>query len=434
MLSSTFLGREPELQVLRRALELAKSGQGGVVLLEGMAGIGKTRLCQRIAGEAREHGLRVLWGRCHEEAGAPVYWPWRQLARELVASVGDAQIEHWLAGDLAQLRCVVPELGQVDGSAPAPDLASAAARFALYDALSHFWLRVAREQPLLLILDDLHWADASSLKLLVFLAHELQDQALLILASWRTGETAGAHAPDETVAELSRGAGFERLSLHGLSRDETALFLQRAVGRAPDALWLEALFERSGGHPRHLQQSLRQLAAPDGQALPLPSAAQSVRTLIEDSLQVAAQRRRSAWASDTAARSHLWLAQAHVALAHWLLRRQATDDRPRAREVFDALLDRCAQAGITGPGSRANAAIDTPPPSLPDPAPEAPTARELEVLRLLAFGRSNRDIGQVLAISPHTVANHIHHILEKTCSANRTEAVAYARQRGWVQA
>ncbi|MEO7851130.1 MAG: AAA family ATPase, partial [Rubrivivax sp.] len=181
-----FVGRKPELAQLTKALQGARKGFGRVVLLAGSGGMGKTRLTQQLALQAEQGGTPVLWGRCLEEAGAPAYWPWRQLIRSYLRSGADPDPAQTFGSGLADIAGIVPEVAEQfkllpAGAAPAGD--SAASRFRLFDALAAFWRRAAQRAPLLLIFEDLHWADATSLRLFSFLAAELEDSALLIVGT-----------------------------------------------------------------------------------------------------------------------------------------------------------------------------------------------------------------------------------------------------------
>ena len=179
-----FVGRQPEMAQLLRALDRARRGRGQIVLLSGSGGMGKTRLAQELAGQAEHDGLHVLWGRCLEEPGAPPYWPWRQLIRSYLRSSGDPDPARTFGAGLGEIASVVPEVGE-DFSAPPPPSAAvdtAQSRFRLFDAVAGFWRRAAQRTLQLLIFEDLHWADATSLRLLAFLAAELEDSAVLVLS------------------------------------------------------------------------------------------------------------------------------------------------------------------------------------------------------------------------------------------------------------
>ena len=264
-----FVGRKPELAQLTKALAGARKGFGRVVLLAGSGGMGKTRLTQQLALHAEQAGMPVLWGRCLEEAGAPPYWPWRQLIRSYLSVSGDREAEETLGAGLADIASIVPEVTERFGARlaehPAGD--SAQSRFRLFDAIAAFWRRAARRAPLLLIFEDLHWADATSLRLFAFLAAELEDSALLVVGTYRDTELSRQHPLFDTLADLARSSVCERLELAGLSARETEEFMVAANGRAASARFVDALHARTEGHPLFLEETLRLLidsGAPHG--------------------------------------------------------------------------------------------------------------------------------------------------------------------------
>ena len=133
--SALFVGRERTLARLERALDAALAGRGGLVLLAGEPGIGKTRTAEELARKANERGAQVLLGRCFEGEGAPVFWPWVQVLRGLAAATDPARLRMALGSDAATLAQLVPELGSVRSDAIAA-AAGEQARFRLFDALA----------------------------------------------------------------------------------------------------------------------------------------------------------------------------------------------------------------------------------------------------------------------------------------------------------
>ena len=166
-----FVGRQHEIAELTAALEDALAGQGRLVMLVGEPGIGKTRTAQELAVLAEQRGAQVLWGRCYEEQGAPPYWPWVQAIRAYVQQVDAEQLTAELGSGSADIAEIIPDLREKlpDLGTP-PALEPEQARFRLFDSITSFLKNAAQHQPLLLVLDDLHWADRSSLLLLEFLA------------------------------------------------------------------------------------------------------------------------------------------------------------------------------------------------------------------------------------------------------------------------
>jgi predicted ATPase len=228
-----FVGRAGELGELRGALEEAHEGRGLLVLLSGEPGIGKTRLMQEAAREAGERGWRVAAGRCWEEGGAPAYWPWIQAVRALGGDVGRFAAAAGGSGD--------PET----------------VRFRLFDAAGQFLVAVARDRPLMIVLDDLHAADAASLVLLRFVSEAIADAPILILGSYREREVR-LHERRESFAELTRTA--TRISLQGLSVDDVEAYLAGVTGQAASRSLAARLHALTGGNPFFLGEVVRAVA------------------------------------------------------------------------------------------------------------------------------------------------------------------------------
>jgi DNA-binding CsgD family transcriptional regulator/tetratricopeptide (TPR) repeat protein len=230
------------------------------VLLAGSGGMGKTRLTQQLAMQAEKGGTHVLWGRCLEEAGAPAYWPWRQLIRSYLRSGADADPAQTFGSGLAEIAGIVPEVAEhfrLRPAAAAPVGDSAESRFRLFDAIAAFWRRAAQRAPLLLIFEDLHWADATSLRLFSFLAAELEDSALLVVGTYRDTELSRHHPLFETLSDLARSSVCQRIELAGLSMRETEELMVAASGSVSSANFVSALHARTEGHPLFLEETLR---------------------------------------------------------------------------------------------------------------------------------------------------------------------------------
>jgi DNA-binding CsgD family transcriptional regulator len=254
-----FIGRAAELETLHNALECAIAGEARIVLLAGEPGIGKTRTAQEIFDDAARRGVLALWGRCPEEPGAPPYWPWVQLLRRFVG-LHDDEVLQLVGGTSAmQIATLDPELARrlTGGEAAPTDPDAPEARFRLFDAIASFWQRAATRRPLLLVLDDLHRADVTSLRLLEFVLAESGASRILVLGTYRDAEVARQHPLSDTLAQLHRHARVQRLLLGGFSPSETAEFVAAAGAGAGDTA--ARLHDQTEGHPLFLAELVREL-------------------------------------------------------------------------------------------------------------------------------------------------------------------------------
>ena len=155
-----FVGRQREMGELKACLEDALSGRGRLVTLVGEPGIGKTRTAQELATYAGLRQGQVLWGRCYEEQGVPPYWPWVQAIRSYVRDVDPEQLRSEMGAGAADIAEVVSDVRErLPNLQPAPQLEPEQARFRLFDSIAAFLKTASQRQPLVLVLDDLHWAD-----------------------------------------------------------------------------------------------------------------------------------------------------------------------------------------------------------------------------------------------------------------------------------
>ena len=251
------VGREEQLAAI---LSGAAAGCGRLVLVAGEPGIGKTRLAEEVARRAAARGVRVAWGRCFEGEGAPAFWPWVQVVRQLLAEVPPAQLGTVLGPSAGELSQLLPELKElVPGLEPPPVVELAAARFRLYQAVTELVRQVAAVRPLLVVLDDLHWADTGSLGLLVFLATELRDARLVVLGTYRDVDLAAGQPLAETLGALAREPVVERIPLGGLGEAEVARLATTIIGSRPGERLVRAVHDRTDGNPFFVTELLRLL-------------------------------------------------------------------------------------------------------------------------------------------------------------------------------
>lgn len=275
---SAFVGRQREMDELKKALEEAQSSRGRVVMLVGEPGIGKTRTCQEFAEYARQRGAQALWGRCYEEQGMPPYWPWVQAIRSYVLERDAEALRSEMGAGAADIAEIVPDVKErLPDLRPAPEVDNPEqARFRLFDSITIFLKNAAQNQPLVLILDNLHGADKPSLLLLEFLAHEMGSSHLLIVGTYRDLELTRQHPLSETLGELTRERLFQRLLLHGLASGDVAAYVAEVTGTPPSPGLVGAIHTQTEGNPLFITEVVR-LLAEEGQLD--PDRLQQIRTL-----------------------------------------------------------------------------------------------------------------------------------------------------------
>ncbi len=256
---AALVGRARELTMLRQALEEARAGRGRGVLLLGEAGIGKSRLVEELSAEAQARGARVLLGRCHESEQILPFGPW-----------ADALGRGELARDAALLERLHP-VARVELTRLVPELAEPDLRLAtdygdyrrLFEAVGDLLFHLAEGHPLVLVLEDLHWADELSLRLFCFVGRRVRTRRLLVVGTARDEELAASPALRRALDELRHESGLVELSVPPLSRADT-LALVRALGRSgTEAATVGRTAERvwmiSEGNPFVVLETLRAL-------------------------------------------------------------------------------------------------------------------------------------------------------------------------------
>jgi len=240
------IGRDHPAGVLRAEVARAAESHGGLVLVTGEAGIGKTTLMTGAADEARARGALVLGGACWDSDSAPGYWPWVQVVRALRRAAGP---EEWAAAEEAGGSGLSVLLGDRTGGDPMEG-------FELYDAVTTALVTVSHHRPVVVVLDDLHWADAASLRLLEFVAQHTWFERLLIVGTYRDVEVDAADHPlRPLMAPLVAKA--TTLTLTGLEREEVGALIAHTVGHQPDPDLVTEVHLRTGGNPFFVEQTAR---------------------------------------------------------------------------------------------------------------------------------------------------------------------------------
>lgn len=247
---SLFIGRARELETLNLALRDVDNNAGRFIAVVGEAGMGKTRLIAETAETAKTHGKQVLWSQVIEEPGAPPYFCWMLALRACLQQCDNDQLSADLGSGASTVAHIIPELRDRLDLPPGQALVdSAAARYQLFDSVTRFLLNVARRGPLVILLDNLHLADRSSLALLEYFCQQLANHPVLVVGAYRDSELHRRHPLRPVLNRLSRSAGFSRLVLAGLSREEIAELLYIHLGDPPPTQMVAAVHEQSGGNP-----------------------------------------------------------------------------------------------------------------------------------------------------------------------------------------
>jgi predicted ATPase len=365
-----FVGRRSELQRLSARLAEAVAGRGGLALVAGEPGIGKTRLVEEVAERAARSGATVLWGSCFEGGWAPPYVPFAE-AIEALALAADPEELRADLGTGSPLAQLVPALRKV-----LPDLAEAVAlqpdeeRFRLLDAAAQLFVARSDRAPLVLVLDDLHWADGGTVAMLRHLARFASRHRILVLGTYRDSEVDRGHPLADALTAFSRETSYEAIPLRGLDvagvTQLLALTGETEVSEKIGAAWAK----ETEGNPFFLKELLRHLIdegklyrEPDGSwvtTAPLRDLAipRTVRDVVGRRLsRLSEPGRRLLGVAAAFARARKVLAEQSalplLAIADYdealmCMRRGKAGDLERARPLLDAAHRQFEEIGMTG--------------------------------------------------------------------------------------
>ena len=417
--ASPFVGRERELRDLLRGLDEARGGKGRLFLLSGEPGIGKTRLIDELALRASDRGAECLVGRCWEAGGAPAYWPWVQALRAYVRGCDPELIRDQLgrgAPDLAQL---LPELNELLGELPPPPSTDPeGARFRLFEATVSFLHAASQARPLLLVFDDLHAADASSLLLLQFVAGAIDNARLVVIAMYRDADPSVSAPLAAALVELHRQPIVRTLTLAGLPEAEVGSFVSLATGLEPSRRLVSALHQATEGNPLFVGEIVRLLATEE--ALESIADDETRRRVLPEGVR-AVIRRRLGRLSDNA---QLVLVLASVLGREFELAVLERVSETSSEQLLDVLEEAARERVVTGvpgkPGRLRFAHVlirDT----IYD---ELTPGRRVQLHRRVGDALEELYAGN---LEPH-LAELAHHFYESARPAVADKALAYARR------
>ena len=249
---SSCVGRECELAVLRDAWASVSAGRRRLALVSGEPGIGKTRLVAEWASTAED--ATIAYGWCDQDTSA-AYFPWSTIVQSLTRSQPDilAAMAPALAKEIHRL---VPELGSADLSVVGD---ASITRLHLFDAIDTFLAAVSARQPLLVVLDDLHWADAGTLAIIRHLLRSDRDEPLLIVGTYRDTDVDRTHPLASSLHDLQREPGTVRVSLSGLERDSVGALIADRTGHAASDEFVDLVFDETDGNPYFTEEVLAHL-------------------------------------------------------------------------------------------------------------------------------------------------------------------------------
>lgn len=255
-----FVGRAEPIRRLDALWRRVQAGERRFVLVVGEPGVGKTRIASRVAQAAHASGGTVLYGRADEDMLAP-YQPFVEALHHHVSQTPLSELEVSLGAELSELGRLIPELSRHMPELREPLLGDAETqRFRLFETVVRLLAHAASRRPLLLVLDDLHWADRTTLQLLRHVLRAPAPTRLMVLGTYRDVEVVPSHHLAELLADLRREQLFDRVALAGLDETETAALVSSRLDAEAAPAFVERLHRQTAGNPFFIGEALRSLA------------------------------------------------------------------------------------------------------------------------------------------------------------------------------
>ena len=252
--------REQEIKILRARLDAALRSEGGLVLITGEAGIGKTRLAYELRSYAKLRGAQCLMGSGYEREGAVPYQPWSNIIKEYFRWAPPLLLFKAVGAFAPELAKLVPELGEklgtIPSSAPAP---SAQQHVRLFEAVTQFFVNISKEVPLVLFLDDLQWFDDASMELLHHMARAITTERLLVVGAYRDLELDEQRSLSRTVTEINRERLFHAIPLKRLAFDHVLQMIRQTFGEKVPSELPDLVYDKTEGNPFFVEEVLRSL-------------------------------------------------------------------------------------------------------------------------------------------------------------------------------
>ena len=258
---TTFVGRETERSALSRMLERALGGDGGVVMIEGALGVGKTRIAAEFAAEASARGFVTLVGSCYDRENSLPFNPFVEILESAMAqSTSQEAFRTALGNDAGEMARLMPQLRRLFPDIPPPlELSPEQSRRILFNAVVELLGRTAANGPMLLLFEDLHWADEGTLSLLNHIARSISKLPVLMLGTFRDNEIDSSGPLAQTLDELLRIHMLERINLRGLPQSGVVEMIRALSGKEPPQAVVNLIFSGTDGNPFFIEELFRHL-------------------------------------------------------------------------------------------------------------------------------------------------------------------------------
>jgi tetratricopeptide (TPR) repeat protein len=261
---TTFVGREMERAALRRYLDQVLRGFGAVVMIAGTAGVGKTRITAEFSLEASEKRVLTLMGACYDRDDPLPFIPFVEMLEPMLGASSLADVREELGEDIAEIARLLPQLRRLFPDIPPPlELPPEQSRRVLFNAVARMLARISTKQPVLLILDDLHWADEGTLSLVTHLGPLVSKIPVLIVGTYRDFELRPSQPLAKLFDELIRYHVLDEISLSGLPKPAVAQMIETISGRQPPDEVASLIYSETEGNPFFVEELLEHLLEQD---------------------------------------------------------------------------------------------------------------------------------------------------------------------------
>jgi tetratricopeptide (TPR) repeat protein len=255
-----FVARDEQLAALRGRVAAAIDGNGSLVLIGGEPGVGKTALVRQLIREAEQRGALAVFGRCYESEGTVAYSPFVEMLEQALSLMPPDVVREDMADDAPEIARMVPELRRRFPDIPdALEIPPEQQRRYFFNAVSAFIARGAKRFPLLMVMDDVHWADDSTLLLIEHIAQVVPGHRILGIGTYRDVELDVARPLAASLERMVRAGTVDRIHLARFGADDVATMIEALAGRRPPQAVVDAVFSETEGNPFFVGEVYRHL-------------------------------------------------------------------------------------------------------------------------------------------------------------------------------